>query len=61
MHVKKLRQLQEYVNSCMDVAQLMRENDDENKISEEDDGEESTFIIEGDGEEDQANVSDYQF
>lgn len=45
----------------MDAAQLMRENDDENKISEEDDGQESTFIIEGDGEEDQANVSDYQF
>lgn len=30
-------------------------------MSEDDDGEESTFIIEGDGEEDQANVSGYQF
>ena len=30
-------------------------------MSEDDDGQESTFIIEGDGEEDQANVSGYQF
>ncbi len=42
--MKKLRQLQDYVNSCMEYSQTGG-MDDENRMNDDDDGEESSFII----------------